>query len=91
MPPKNRKKAVASIGALTQGCAGQCKNTAEVIADSGNEFEHLAVEAEDRYVQTSFSYLILQYLHVFISLTALMRRKRLRSATMKRKVKMTMN
>jgi len=91
MPPKIHKKTVASTGSTTQGRDGQRKNTVEVIADSGDEFEHLTVEAEDRYIQTSFSYLILRYLHVFISLTALMRRKCLRSATMKWKMKMTMN
>ena len=91
MSPKNHNKAIASTRAPTQGHAGQRKNTPEVIADSGDEFEHLTVDVEDRYVQISFSYLIFQYLHVFISLTALLRRKCSRSATMKWKVKMSMN
>lgn len=42
MPPKSHKK--------SSGQAGLRKNVSEVIADSGDEFEHLAVEAEDRYV-----------------------------------------
>jgi hypothetical protein len=91
MPPKNHRKS----GAPTQGRAGQKRKnvfTAEVIADSDDEFEHLAVKAEDRYVQTYyFSSFILWYLDVFISLIALMMLLCLRSATMKWMVKMTMN
>ena|SRR6266446_2031551 len=86
MPLKNHKKAITSTCAPTQGCTGQHKNTTEVITDSGNEFEHLTVDARNRYIQTSFFYFIFWYLHVFISLTALLRRKCLRSVTMKWKV-----
>jgi hypothetical protein len=77
MPPKNFKKS----GTRTQHRAGQKhKNTAEVIADSEDEFEHLAV----RYVLTYyFSSLILWYLDVFISLIVLMKLLCLRSAIMK--------
>lgn len=39
MPPKNRKKVIASSGPSTQGHAGQRKNAVEVTADSGDEFE----------------------------------------------------
>lgn len=62
MPPKNHKKAIANARAPTQGRVGQRKNAAEVITDSGDEFEHLTVDAEDRYVQSSSSCLILRYL-----------------------------
>jgi hypothetical protein len=92
MPPKHRKKASASAAVSIQGRASQRKNTAEVIADSGDEFEHITVEAEDRYVRSYYlSCLFLQYLNVFIFKTALMNRMLLRSVTMKRNVKTTMN
>jgi len=54
MPPKNRKKAVASSGAATQGRTGQRKTSAKITADSGDEFAHLIVEAEDRYISILF-------------------------------------
>ena len=41
MPPKNRKKVIASSGLSTRG------QQKKAIADSGDESEHLAVEAED--------------------------------------------
>ena len=50
MPPKIHKKVIVSSGPSTQGQASQGKNTAEVFTDSGDEFEHLTVETEDRYV-----------------------------------------
>jgi hypothetical protein len=59
MPSKNRKYTVTSTSAPTQGHAGARKNTVEVIADSSDEFEHLTVKEEDKYVQTYFSSLIL--------------------------------
>jgi len=88
MPPKSSKKVVASAGRTAQGRPGQRKNiSSEVVADSdsGDEFEHLAVEAEDRY--PFFFFHIHRYLHVFISLTALTRWKWLRSAMMKLEVR----
>jgi hypothetical protein len=54
MPPKNRKKAVKSSAVPTQG-VGQRKNTAVAASDSSDEFEHLTVEAEDKYAWNSCS------------------------------------
>jgi hypothetical protein len=64
MPPKNHKKVIASSGLFTQGHPGQ---VAEAIANSSDEFEHLAVasEDEDRCISTYFSFSILQYLCFF--------------------------
>jgi len=58
MPPKGSKKVVASAGRAAQGRAGRRKNISpEVVkSDSGDEFEHLAVEAEDRYTLSFFSF-----------------------------------
>ena len=52
MPPKIRKNAITSAvtSAPSQGQMGQRMNVAEVIAYSGDEFEHLAVKSEDRYI-----------------------------------------
>ena len=54
MPPKNRKKAIRNSVVPIQGRGVQHENTAEIVGNSGNEFEHLAVEEEDMYVQTYF-------------------------------------
>ena len=54
MPPKHRKKVSANAGVSIQGRVSHRNKTAEVIADSGDELEHVAVEAEDRYVQSYF-------------------------------------
>ena len=51
---KNRKKVFTSSHAPAQSCAGECKNAVEVITDSGDEFEHLTVEVEDRYISNLF-------------------------------------
>ena len=88
MPPIKHKKAVTSSGVPARG---HRKNATEVTSDSGEEFEDLAVEAEDRYVLNFSSSLILWYLDIFIFLTALMRQTCLRLETMKWKVKMMMN
>jgi len=72
MPP--RKKAAASSGGAAQGRPGRRKNISpEVVADtdSGDEFEHLTIEAEDRYVSTCL--FIYWYLYIDIYLIALMR------------------
>jgi hypothetical protein len=62
MPPK--KKVFASSRPSAQGHIGQRKNITEVIADSDEEFEHLTVEAEDRYVFFCFPYFsVLMYLY----------------------------
>jgi hypothetical protein len=47
MPPKKHKKVIASSGPSTQGVVGP-KHLEAIIA-SDDEFEHLAVEAEERY------------------------------------------
>ena len=47
MLPKNHKKVTASSGQFAQGHPG---HVAEVIANSDDEFEHLAVEDEDRCI-----------------------------------------
>ncbi|KAF8148178.1 hypothetical protein B0H34DRAFT_803023 [Crassisporium funariophilum] len=47
MPPKHRKKVSASAGVSIPGRVSHRNKTAEVIADSGDELEHVAVEAED--------------------------------------------
>jgi hypothetical protein len=50
MPPKLRKKGLQSSGRPpTRGTPGQRKNISDVLADSGDELEHLTVDAEDRY------------------------------------------
>jgi len=58
IPPKGSKKVVASAGRAAQGRASQRKNISpEVVdSDSGDKFKHLAVEAEDRYTLSIFSY-----------------------------------
>jgi len=74
MPP--RKKVTASSGGAAQGRSGRRKNISpEVVADtdSGDEFEHLTIEAEDRYVSTLLSFYIYWYLYMDIYLIALMR------------------
>jgi len=49
MPPKKNKKVVGSRRS-TQDRASQRKNAPEVVAEAGDELEHLAVEPEERYV-----------------------------------------
>lgn len=53
MPSKNHKKVIASSGQAIQQ-----KNALEVIINSDDDFEHIAVEAEDMYVLNYFSLLI---------------------------------
>ena len=70
MPPKNHKKVIASSGPSTQDVVGQ--NHLEAIIASDDEFEHLAVEGEERY---RFNH---NFLHqfsglIFFSLTALIK------------------
>ena len=71
MPP--RKKAAASYGGAAQGRSGRKNISPEVVADtnSGDKFEHLTIEAEDRYVSTCL--FIYWYLYIDIYLIALTR------------------
>lgn len=47
MPPKGRKKAAPKSSAPTKSR----KNiSAETVPDSDDDFEHLAIEAADRYI-----------------------------------------
>jgi len=63
MPP--HKKVAAGSGGAARGYPGRRKNISpEVITDtdSGDEFEHLTIEAEDRYVSIFLSFYIYWYL-----------------------------
>lgn len=61
MPPKNHKKVIASSGLFAQGHPG----VADIIADSGDEFEHLAVE--DAYKFISLPLFFGTYVFLFFS------------------------
>lgn len=50
MPPKQKKKGTVSSGRASQGNVHRGKNVTEVFSDSGDDFEHVAVEDDNRYV-----------------------------------------
>jgi hypothetical protein len=58
MPPKNHKKVIASSGPSTQGRVG--RKSVEAIIASDDEFEHLAIDAEERY---RFNYIFFANFH----------------------------